>query len=301
MERLGSYNSYEQEQAQEIQSQYKRGFESYTRIFEHELEPLHFSPAREKFKTPDRSVESKVERGGEVLWHAESQTLVVQPPAGTGDMTTADLAEMAVPVASFVKQTQPDVVVGCDRGGRLYSLVVYSLWGERNPKKRFPTLDGKLHFARLSTSVGDDAIDRSVTRIVNQSTKQAKLTGKPVNGERPRILFIDDWIVSGATREHIFASLERLGLKDDVEVNFAVMCGGKADASGGKSDKDVPWHDDPSVIGVDYAKKSAEPFPVRTKAARKVRQAIHAETKAVASKLRVKRSARHLGKLLTRS
>lgn len=294
MERYSSYSSYEMERPQEIESQFKRGFESYTHIFEDELETLHFSPAEEKFKT----AESKTAQDSEVLWHNESQTLIVPPPAGAGDMTASDLAKMAVPVAGFIKETQPDVVVGCDRGGRLYSLAVYSLWGERNPKKRFPTLDGKLHFARLSTSVDDEAIDRSVARIVNQSTKQAKMTGKPVNGERPRILFIDDWIVSGATREHIFASLERLGLKDDVEVNFAVMCGGKADASGGDSDKDVPWHDDPRVIGVDYAKRSAEPFPVRTKAARKVRQAIHQETKKVASDLRSKRVAKHLGKLL---
>lgn len=295
MERLSSYNSYEQEQAQEIQSQYKRGFESCTHLLEEELETLHFSPTEEKFKSPDH----KAAQGSEVLWHSESQTLIVPPPAGSGDLTPADLAKMAVPVAGFIKETQPDVVVGCDRGGRLYSLAVYSLWGERNPKKRFPTLDGKLHFARLSTSMEDDAIDRSVARIVNQSTMQAKMTGKSVNGERPRILFVDDWIVSGATREHIFASLERLGLKDDVEVNFAVMCGGKADASGGDSDKDVPWHDDPEVIGVDYAKRSAEPFPVRTKAARKVRKAIHAETKKVAVGLRSKRAAKHLGKLLT--
>src|SRR5690606_814517 len=117
-----------------------------------------------KFKSPDR----KAAQGSEVLWHNESQTLIVPPPAGAGDLTPADLAKMAVPVAGFIKETQPDVVVGCDRGGRLYSLAVYSLWGERNPKKRFPTLDGKLHFARLSTSVDDEAIDRSVARIVNQ-------------------------------------------------------------------------------------------------------------------------------------
>jgi len=296
MEHFSSYSEYERSQEQ-IESQYKQGFESYTHLFERDLEPLRFSATEEKFNTPD----SKAERGAEVLWHTESQTLVVSPPGGkTGDMTPADLAEMAVPVAGFIKRTQPDLVVGCDRGGRLYSLAVYSFWSERNPKRRFPTFDGKLHFARLSTSVDDVAIDRSLTRIVNQSTRQAKITGKDVNGNLPRILFIDDWIVSGATREHILDSLERLGLKGKVDVNFAVMCGGKADASGGKWDKDVPWHDDPEVIGVDYAKRSAEPYPVRTQSARKVRQALHAETRKVAYKLGVHRASRHVGKILTR-
>ena len=295
MERYSSYPPYETERPQEIESQFKNGFESYTHIPEDELETLCFSPTDEKFKSPD----SKAAKGSEVLWHNKSQTLIVPPPAGSGDLTPTDLATMAVPVAGFIKETQPDIVVGCDRGGRLYSLAVYSLWGKRNPKKHFPTLDGKLHFARLSTSVDDDAIDRSVARIVDQSTKQAKMTGKTVNGEQPRILFIDDWIVSGATREHIFASLERLGIKDKVEVNFAVMCGGKADATGGNSDKDVPWHDNPNIIGVNYAKRSSEPSPVRTKAARTIRQAIHQETKRVAFVLRLNRAAKHLGKLLT--
>lgn len=294
MERYSSYEAFIP--AQEIESQYKPGFESYTHIFVQELEPIRLPSVEEKAKTAQSS---KAERGPEALWHAESQTLVVPPPSGSeGDMTAKDLAEMAVPVAGFIKKTQPDIVVGCDRGGRLYSLAVYSLWGERHPKNRFPTLDSKLHFARLSTSVHDEAMDESVARIVEQSRQQAKMTGKSLNGESPRILFIDDWISSGATREHILGSLDRLGLQEGIDVNFAVMCGGKADASGGDVDKSVPWHDDPTVIGVDYARGSPEARPVRTKAARKVRKDIHSETHKLATKIKVNKAAGRIGKAL---
>ena len=79
------------------------------------------------------------------------------------------------------------------------------------------------------------------------------------------------------------------------------MCGGKADASGGDDNKDVPWHDDPDIIGVDYAKRTSEPFPVRTRAAHKVRKAIHTETKKLAHALRSARVVKHVGKLLTGS
>lgn len=295
MERL-SYYEHVPKKADMVESPYKSGFESYTHIFEDELEVFSFSPTTEKFKVP----KAKASRGGEVLWHDESQTLIIPPPDDSGELTPADLAQMAVPVAAYITQTQPDIVVGCDRGGRLYSLAVYSFWNERHPKKRFPTFDGKMHFARLSTAVNNDAIDRSVRRIVKQSRKQAKITEKSVNGEQPRILFIDDWINSGATREHIIDSLDRLGLKDRVTVNFAVMCGGNADVSGGKKGN-PSWHDDPNVIGIDYEPRSAKPFSVRTKAVRNIREAIHIETKKVAESLRVAHlSSKKLGKLAVR-
>lgn len=226
-------------------------------------------------------------RSPEALIHGETQTLIVPPPSGSGrELTPEDLALMAVPAGAFINETQPDMVVGCDRGGRLYSLAVYSLWNNFYISDRFPTLDSRLHFARLSTSTSRDAMDRSLRRIVEQSTVQADVTGKNINGSRPRVLFIDDWVLSGTTRAHILASLNRLGLSDDLDINFAVMCGGNADASGSDVDVEVSWHDDPDTIGVDYGKNAMIAHPIRTSDAHGIRRAIHWATREVASQIR---------------
>lgn len=255
-------------------------FEMNTGIPLRELSRLSYSPQRNQFSEVPQTEQR---RSIEVLWHAASSTLVVPIPS-TGTITIKDLPAMAVPVVGFIEQTQPDVVVGCDRGARIYALAVHSLWSNlKAQEQRLPTLDGKMHFARLSTSLGLNVTSEALARILEASTSEAKRQGKSINGKRLRIMFIDDLIASGATREQIMRSLKALGVLAEVDVSFAVMCGSGADVTGSRQRVSIPWHDKPDVIGVNYT-RDGQPFPVRTEEARKVRRQLHKATRELVAK-----------------
>jgi hypothetical protein len=210
----------------------------------------------------------------EVLLHRDRSTIIV-PPLHSRPIQITELPVMALPVVDFIDFTQPDIVVGCDRGARLYAVAVHALWGKiKNNLERFPTLDSKIHFARLSTSLGLRVTHDAIKRIIAVSAKYSKSIGKATNNERLRILFIDDWISSGATRDHIRQSLSDMGILNKIEVNFAVMCGSSADVSGGHGKVNVPWQDNPNYIGVNYT-KDGFPFRVRTNEAKKARLELH--------------------------
>ncbi len=262
---MESYRSYQAEQQHEIESDHEADaeFEQETKIPVEELE--QWSAKHRHGSNPN------------ALWHSRSNTLIV-PPQTTldGDMTAGDLARMAVPVAEFITDTQPDIIIGCDRGGRLYTTAVHSYWNKINPGTRIPTLDSKVHFARLSKTVGPEMINDLIKDIYVKSVLQADITGKQINGDKVKILFIEDWIGSGETRDMIMDSFRQRRIDHMTDVNFAVMCGDGADASGGDLDKGVPWHDNPELTGVDY--DGAIPRAVRTKASREIRKEIHTET-----------------------
>jgi hypothetical protein len=256
----------------------QRDFERNTGFQTSELSRLAYSPQRSQFTEVPQTEQR---RGIEVLWHAESSTLIVPPPT-TGTIAIKDLPVMAVPVVGFIDRTQPDVVVGCDRGARLYALAVHSMWG-KSQEQRFPTLDGKMHFARLSTSFGLDVTSEALANILEASKREADRQGKRINGKRPRIMFIDDLIASGATREQIMRSLQEIGVLPKVDVSFAVMCGSGADVTGSGRRVSIPWHDDPDVIGVNYT-RDGQPIAVRTEEARKVRRQLHRATRELVAK-----------------
>ncbi|OGM59037.1 hypothetical protein A3A75_05195 [Candidatus Woesebacteria bacterium RIFCSPLOWO2_01_FULL_39_10] len=250
-------------------------------IPESEFSRLLFSLERNRFQEVERT---EVKRGVEVLWHAESSTIVVPPPHA-GTITMADLPVMAVPVVGFIDQTQPDIVVGCDRGARLYAIAVHAMWSKlKSGQERFPTLDSTMHFARLSTSLGTDVTSAALFRIVEKSTRESERHGKDINGNRLRIMFIDDWVSSGATRGQIMESLDAIGLLDKTDINFAVMCGESADVSGSSRRVSVPWQDNPPYIGVNYT-RDGMPFAMRTNEAREMRSQLHRATRKVAHKI----------------
>ncbi|OGM60261.1 hypothetical protein A2892_04800 [Candidatus Woesebacteria bacterium RIFCSPLOWO2_01_FULL_39_10b] len=256
----------------------QRDFERNTGLLATELSRLSYSPQRNQFTEVPQTEQR---RSIEVLWHAESSTLIVPPPT-TGTITIKDLPVMAVPVVGFIDRTQPDVVVGCDRGARIYALAVHSMWGKVQ-EQRFPTLDGKMHFARLSTSLGLDVTSEALARIMEASTAEVNRQGKRINGKRPRIMFIDDLIASGATREQIMKSLREIGVLPKADISFAVMCGSGADVTGSGRRVSIPWHDNPDVIGVNYT-RDGQPIPVRTEEARKVRRQLYRATSELVAK-----------------
>lgn len=161
-----------------------------------------------------------------------------------------DLPEFALPILEFMETVQPHIVVGCDRGGRLFGLAIHAAWRETRQGKPFPTLDGKLHFARISKSEEQTVLQEKIDEIVEASKLLGSQRGVEIpSGERLRVLFIDDWVIGGGTK----LLAQNLMKQHDAETFFAVMSGGGADASGGINlNTHVSWHDKPEEIGVNY-------------------------------------------------
>jgi adenine/guanine phosphoribosyltransferase-like PRPP-binding protein len=161
-----------------------------------------------------------------------------------------DLPEMALPVLEFMEDVQPHIVIGCDRGGRLFSLAMRAAWHHTRSGQPFPTLDGKLHFARVSKSEDFDVLQEKIDQIVEASKRLGKQRGNEIaDDEQLRVLFIDDWVIGGGTMR----LAQRLMKKHNAQTNFAVMCGEGADVTGKKDlHTHVSWHDRPEEIGVNY-------------------------------------------------
>lgn len=243
-----------------------------------------FSVDKNRFK---KVPETRSPERGEVLLQQDNNILVV-PPLGPGVLTIEDLAKMTVPVVGFIDKVQPDLVIGCDRGARIYGDAVHSMWGDlKGDQQRFPTMDNKLDFARLSTSLGETITSQALAHIIARNLEAAKRKGHPFTKEQLRLMFIDDWISSGATRRHILASLQALDfeLGKNIDVTFAVMCGSGGDATGSKNRKSAFWHDNPEIIGVDY-NRDGYPHVVATEESRTVRRKIHRATQKLAAKLK---------------
>lgn len=185
-----------------------------------------------------------------------------------GEITIEQLTEMAVPVVDFIREVQPHVVVGCDRGGRMFSLAVHAVWGERFDGEAFPTVDSKIHFARISKSEDMGRMHEQFGRIMKQARAQAERRGVDLDQEQLRVLFIDDWVNSGGTRE----ITENLASVYDAQPYFAVMRGDKADVSGwdGENWAKPGWSDQPQMIGVNYTSVVREDKTFGTQEIKKV-------------------------------
>lgn len=200
-----------------------------------------------------------------------------------------DLPELTLPVLEFIEQIQPHIVIGCDRGGRLFSLALHAAWRHTRGATPFPTIDGKIHFARISKSEDEEVLQESVDRIVEQCLVFGKQRGNVVKeGEQLRVLYVDDWVVGGGTKR----LAKRLMKKHQAQTYFAVMSGNDADVSGdaSRSSGSVSWHDSPAEIGVNYLSSVAvntdgsvterlKAQPVRGRAAQVNRQKIQAASR----------------------
>jgi hypothetical protein len=201
-----------------------------------------------------------------ILGNQHFGSVVQTPPANTGlwlqsfgnvnDLVDLDktkpeeLPEMALPILEFIDEVQPHIVIGCDRGGRLFSLAMHAAWRETRAGQPFPTLDGKLHFARISKSEDPDVLQEKIDQIVGASKLFGEQRGNVVDeDEQLRVLFVDDWVIGGGTKR----LTERLMKKYGAQTYFAVLCGDGADVAGrSKLKTRVSWHDRPEEIGVNY-------------------------------------------------
>lgn len=201
-----------------------------------------------------------------------------------------DLPEMALPVLDFLEEVQPHIVIGCDRGGRLFGVAMHAAWRTTRANAPFPTLDGKIHFARISKSEDEAVLQAKIDAIVAASMHTAAQRGTvPQESEQLRIMFVDDWVVGGGTKR----LAERLVKKHGAQTYFVVMSGGGADATGELDQNTfVSWHDNPEAIGVNYVSTVAygaeggvdttlQVVPVRTKCALGNRQRIFTAAQAL--------------------
>ncbi len=190
------------------------------------------------------------------LTPAFQKTLAAVLARGNGNasgkqINAEDLPTMALPVVEFMKEVQPHIVVGCDRGGRMYSLAVHGAWRQVTEGEPFPTLDGKIHFARISTTENEAALQGQFDRLVAAAKAQARMSGQELpDDEQLRVLFIDDWVCGGDTRR----LTQRLASSHGARSYFAVMRGDGADVSGMPGDNQAKpgWSDDGTKTGVNY-------------------------------------------------
>lgn len=200
------------------------------------------------------------------------------------------LPEMALPVLDFIQTVQPHIVIGCDRGGRLFGVAMHAAWRTTRGSAPFPTLDGKIHFARISKSEDEAVLQEKIDTIITASIKTAAQRGTlPPETEQLRIMFVDDWVVGGGTKR----LAERLVRKHGAQSYFVVMSGGGADATGEPQQNTyVSWHDDPEEIGVNYVstvgygtegtlETTLQAVPVRSKRALQNRARIFTAARAL--------------------
>ncbi len=195
-----------------------------------------------------------------------------------------DLPRLILPILDHIEQQKPDIVIACDRGARLAGLAIFSAWRQTRTS-RFPTLDNKLHFARLSAAedmeLGQQRIDRIIDSSL-QSTQSAK-------DEQLHVLFVDDWVVRGNTKEYAQMLLEKHGASSE----FVTLCGKRSDLS---VTPHVPvwigsvltmWRNNPDQLGVVIADRDDPRYstiglaPISTPRSRTNRRMINAGSRAL--------------------
>ncbi|MBN2052340.1 hypothetical protein JW756_02455 [Candidatus Woesearchaeota archaeon] len=181
-----------------------------------------------------------------------------------GMIGATNISEAVLPIVDYINELKPEMIVACDRGARFIGLAVHMLYTKLNG--RLPTTDGTLRFRKLTKNLSREENLETLRPLVKEA-----LTKSP----NPTMLFLDDWVASGATQKMIKELVSELS-KGKVDVKFGVLLGGNADISGDSSKGafgfrgTVDWHDAPEKTGVDY--RGAKPKPLRTEESLKYRR-----------------------------
>jgi|GEM_PF-3410391 len=153
-----------------------------------------------------------------------------------------DLPRLAVPVVEYIAETKPDIVIGCDRGARLFSLAVHAMWRKTMEGAPFPTDDGAIHFARVSNSDGVNRrhLQERVDDILDRYSPD------------PHLLFIDDICHSGSAS----MTARQVAGKRAKRISFATMHGNSdgVHAIGTNELLHDPFSDNPAELGVQYTR-----------------------------------------------
>ncbi|HEY1085172.1 MAG TPA: hypothetical protein VGE34_00415 [Candidatus Saccharimonadales bacterium] len=205
----------------------------------------------------------------------------------TPTLEVTDLPRLALPIVDLIADKQPDIIIGCDRGARLFTLAVKAMWRELH-QKPLPTLDHTIRFTRVKSNyTGRKMLKKDLTDIFQSYSE-------PINelvGERAlRMLFIDDWMQTGAGRDAITDTLS--GMPYDITPYFGMMIGTKGDAIGKQIDQldvDVSFKDNSKQLGIDYkwhGGADQTPFAVRHPDALESRRSLYEAARILGATIR---------------
>jgi hypothetical protein len=236
--------------------------------------------------------------------------LPTEPPNEMYVPGSDNIAFVARPVVEYLHQNPMDAIVAADRGGRLLALAIHGCWKHHYPGEHFPTIDGKIHFVRNSTSLDLDislhAIDLTLDRALQSSQKSV---------QEQSIMFMDDWIMGGATIHRFALAAAKRGLLYK-NIHVATMSGNrlpKRRTSNNRTSQEQithhivaqpywsgsRWCDDDDVIGIDFqddgitpiAKRGPERLPAqraRIKMHKHIAEFYKPYTEALATKRKVR-------------
>jgi pyrimidine operon attenuation protein/uracil phosphoribosyltransferase len=197
------------------------------------------------------------------------------------------ISGLARPLIEHVHATQPDAIIGADRGGRLLSLALHHGWHYRYPDEQFPTRNGSIQFTRISKRLFFEEIEPAIhdafTRAgldpaQNEADKEAK------------VLLVDDWVYRGTTFRMFAQAAVSFGLREK-NLSLATMNDNKLEnvnhivcdpRSSGSA-----WDGDESTLGffyrseyMDGGRYSYKAIPMGSPRSRNARRRLHERTRA---------------------
>jgi hypoxanthine phosphoribosyltransferase len=183
-----------------------------------------------------------------------------------------DLVILSIPLNKFIEEVRPQIIIGCDTGGRFFSLATYYTWKEMNKDKPFPTFDHKIHFMYLKSKYYD-YLEKKFDNIISNIIKISK--NSHLDRDSLRILFIDDWIVSGST----LRIAKSLAKKYTDNIYFGVIYKKLEYPNVPINNIIVNWKKSPSKIGVQYSDQDV--IAIKNKEAKLVRELMRAIAKGL--------------------
>lgn len=145
----------------------------------------------------------------------------------SGDIEFSDLPYITRPLIEYIHDYHPSAIIASDRGGRLVAFAVMHGWHRRYPGEHFPTEDGRIHFARVtSRSATEDNVRRAVHYALGKAGIAPVLPGTDVwrSGQSPRVMLLDDWAVYGGTAKVFSRVMEDYGIPASA-LAYGTMCG----------------------------------------------------------------------------
>lgn len=203
-------------------------------------------------------------------------------------MRTIDIEQLpslAIPVVNLIDNERPDIVIGCDRGARLFSLAVKAMWRELHDTP-LPTVDNTMRFMRISSNyIGRRMLKNDLGEIIQSSTQSE------VSAQALKILFIDDWTQTGAAYDAIQSVTQTMS--PDISTFLGTMIGTESDAAGepvpySPMDFSIVFKDDPEQLGIDYTFTTEKQLalPVRSKVAIDNRKRLYAAARELGTAIR---------------
>lgn len=142
-----------------------------------------------------------------------------------GDIKLSDLPYLVRPIIERIHEVRPAVVIAGDRGARLLAFTALKSWGLRYPGERFPTIDGRIHMARVtSRSAPESEVTKAIHFTLDKAGLNRSLTKGQEDGSAPKVIYMDDWAVYGGTAELFIDSASRAGIPAR-SITYATMCG----------------------------------------------------------------------------